>query len=48
MENKEKNKKVEKTTKSIEFICSTYHWLPLEEQKKRAKEMEEMTKNNHK
>lgn len=48
MDNKEKNMKVEKTTNSSEFICSTYHWLPLEEQKKKAKEMEEMTKNNNK
>ena len=41
MENKE-NKK-EDTTKYGEFVCSAYHWLPPEVQKRKAKELENMT-----
>ena len=40
-----KDRKKEDTTKYGEFVCSTYHWLPLEKQKDQAKEMEEMTKD---
>ncbi len=42
----DKNKKEygEDATKYGEFVCSNYHWLPIEEQKKQAEKMEEMTK----
>ena len=40
-----KDRKKEDATKYGEFVCSTYHWLPLEKQKDQAKEMEEMTKD---
>lgn len=32
-------------TKYGEFVCSAFHWLPIEEQKKKAKMMENITKN---
>lgn len=35
---------IEDTTKYGEFISSYFAWIPLEKQKKKAKEMEEMTK----
>ncbi len=38
-ENKNQN-----TTKYGEFVCSFYQWLPLDIQKKHAKDMSEMTK----
>lgn len=41
MENKEKK---EDATKYGEFVCSNYHWVPLDEQKKIAKKMENITK----
>lgn len=31
-----------------EFICSFDKWLPIEIQKKRAKKLEDITKNNEK
>lgn len=34
----------EDTTKYGEFVCSAYHWLPIEKQKDQAEEMEKMTK----
>lgn len=37
--------KKEDTTKYGEFICSTYHWLPVEKQKEQANKMDNMTKN---
>lgn len=47
MKNKEKkvNKEnVEDTTKYGEFISSFFSWIGLDKQKKRAKELENMTK----
>ena len=41
MQNKRKK---ENTTKYGEFVCSEYHWLPIEKQKEQAKKMEETTK----
>ena len=32
------------TTKYGEFVCSTFHWLPIEKQKEQAKRMIEITK----
>lgn len=42
--NKRKQTK-ENTTEYGEFVCSEYNWLPLEEQKKQAKKMANVTKN---
>lgn len=42
---KEKKNKKEDTSKYGEFVCSTYHWLPVEKQKAQAKKMEEITKD---
>lgn len=38
----------EDTTKYGEFVCSTFHWLPIEKQKEQAKRFENITskKNN--
>jgi len=33
------------TTKYGEFVCSYFAWISLKEQKKRTKELEDMTKN---
>lgn len=45
----EKNFHKEKdTTKYGEFVCSTFHWLPIEKQKSQAKNMEKITKENKK
>ena len=30
-------------TKYGEFVCSTFHWLPIEKQKEQAKNMANMT-----
>jgi len=37
--------KREDMTKYGEFVCSAFHWLPIEQQKKKAKKMADMTKN---
>jgi len=42
-EGKERAKLTEDATKYGEYVCSNYHWLPIEEQKKQAKQMENMT-----
>lgn len=48
----EENKKeqgireTEDTTKYGEFVSSYFAWIGLERQKRKAKEMENMTKNN--
>ena len=39
----EKEKK-EDATKYGEFVCSNYHWLPIEKQKEKAKRMKDITK----
>lgn len=44
----QKDKRVSKRedmTKYGEFVCSTFHWLPLEKQKEQAKDLASMTKN---
>ncbi len=38
----------EDTTKYGEFVCSAFHWLPLEKQKEQAKNMINMTKRKKK
>ena len=38
----------EDTTKYGEFISSYFAWVPLPEQKEKAKEMEKMTRNEEK
>ena len=40
---KKENEKVEKTTLSSEFVCSVHGWITMEDQKKRAKELEKRT-----
>ena len=47
MQKDKKNSKKEDTTKYGEFVCSTYHWLPIEKQKEQAKEMENITKKDN-
>ena len=42
--NSDRNEHVEDTTKYGEFISSYFAWLPPEKQKKRAKEIDDMTK----
>lgn len=37
--------KREDMTKYGEFVCSTFHWLPIEKQKEQAKNMAKMTKD---
>lgn len=47
----QKDKKVPKkedTTKYGEFVCSEYHWLPVEKQKEQANKMENITKGKNK
>ena len=39
-----KEKKKKNTTKYGEFVCSAYHWLPIEKQKEQAEKMENITK----
>lgn len=36
--------KKEDTTKYGEFVCSEYHWLPVEKQKEQVNKMENITK----
>lgn len=38
--------KREDMTKYGEFVCSAFHWLPIDEQKKKAEKMSKMTKNS--
>ena len=40
---KEKQKK-NNTTKYGEFVCSEYHWLPIEKQKEQAEKLSKITK----
>ena len=43
----QKDKKVTKKedmTKHGEFVCSAYHWLPIEKQKEQVNKMEKITK----
>ncbi len=44
------DKKVAKRTdmtKYGEFVCSTYHWLPVEKQKEQAEKLENITKEKN-
>ena len=43
---KSKNEKLEDTTKYGEFISSFFTWQTLEKQKKRANELDNMTKKS--
>ncbi len=36
----------ENTTKYGEFVCSAFHWLPIEKQKEQAKRFENITKED--
>ena len=45
MQTDKKVPKKEDTTKYGEFVCSTYHWLPVEKQKEQAKRLDEITKD---
>lgn len=45
MQKDKKFPKKEDTTKYGEFVCSNYHWLPLEKQKEQAENMANMTEN---
>ena len=45
MKKEDKNKKREDTTKYGEFICSNYHWIPIEKQKEQAKRLANITKD---
>lgn len=40
----EENEDMEDVTKYGEFVSSYFAWIPIEKQKKRAKELDEMTK----
>ena len=39
----EKEKK-KNTTKYGEFVCSEYHWLPIDKQKEQAEKLSKITK----
>jgi hypothetical protein len=44
----DKEKKPKNTTKYGEFVTSYFAWLPIEKQKEKAEEMNEMTKEGGK
>ena len=46
MQKDKKFPKKEDTTKYGEFVCSNYHWLPIEKQKEQAENLANMTKKN--
>lgn len=48
MKEKKKKELGEDATKYGEFVCSTYHWLSPEKQKKQAKRLENMTNKDNK
>ncbi len=43
---KQEKRKKENTTKYGEFIPSSHHWLPIEEQKHKAEKLSNITKKN--
>lgn len=45
MQKDKKEQKKEDTTKYGEFVCSTYHWLPIEKQKEQVEKIEQATGN---
>jgi len=46
MQTDKKVSKKEDMTKYGEFVCSAYHWLPVEKQKEQAKRLENITREN--
>ena len=38
----------ENSTEYGEFVCSAYHWLPIEKKKKQARKLENITNNKEK
>lgn len=46
MQKDKKMPKKEDTTKYGEFVCSAYHWIPIEKQKEQAEKMENITKSS--
>ncbi len=46
MDKDKKAHKKEDTTKYGEFVCSAYHWLPIEKQKEQTARLENITKSN--
>ncbi len=44
MQRDKKVSKKEDMTKYGEFVCSAFHWLPIEKQKEQAEDMVNMTK----
>ena len=46
MQKDKKVKKGEDMTKYGEFVCSTFHWLPIEKQKEQAEKMAKITQEN--
>ena len=40
--------KKKNTTKYGEFVCSEYHWLPINKQKEQANKIENITKKKQK
>lgn len=45
---KNEKKRKEDTTQYGEFVCSEYHWLPIEKQKEQAKRLNNITKEENK
>ena len=43
-----KEKKKKNTTKYGEFVCSAYHWLPIEKQKENADKLANITQKSNK
>ena len=39
----DKRERIEDTTKYGEFVCTSHHWLSLDEQKRKVKKMENIT-----
>ncbi len=48
MQEDEKVHKKEDMTKYGEFVCSAFHWLPIEKQKEQVEKMENRTKTKDK
>lgn len=45
--NKQKREYGEDATKYGEFVCSEYHWLPMQKQKEQADRLESITKRKN-
>ena len=48
MKNNKKIQRKEDTTKFGEFVPTTHHWLPIEQQKQKAEKLANITKQNDK